>query len=87
MGILDSAMAKGDINNRMMDYLSEFVTSELGPDVVLNKFVVILETVQPEDRYIAGYAAPGMKTWETTGMLDWASHFESSSYIVTDGGE
>lgn len=83
MGSLESFMSDGSHNERMETALSNFIQQNINEEVMLNKFIVIMELVEPNDRTLAFYSTPGMRVWESHGLLNTALSFEENNLAET----
>lgn len=88
----------GDSSNgfeeEALDAVSNFIRgrSASSSDMV-QRFVLIVETIDAEDRWISAFTAPGQKAWDTLGLLEFARNMEKDSHILVgpdedeDGGD
>lgn len=51
---------------------------EIQPGGMVQKFVLMVETIDGEDRWLSSFTAPGQKAWDTMGMLQYGMSFESN---------
>jgi NADPH-dependent ferric siderophore reductase len=57
---------------------------EIQPDSIVTKFVLLVETIEEEDRYFSAMVSPQMKRWDTMGMLQYAQCIEDSLFEMTE---
>lgn len=86
MGDLESfGDSTTDANTAALDAISDFVRSlpELEGDMV-QRFVLIVETIDQDDRWLSTFTAPGQKAWDTMGLLDYGLTMERNVHLDTD---
>ena len=49
---------------------------ELQPGSMVQRFVLMVETITEDDRYISGFTAPDQKAWDTLGLLHYGTTYE-----------
>lgn len=78
MGDLESFGNSSTENNEIaLQMVADFL-AKIKPGHMTQKFVLLIETIDEDDRNLLGYTAPGQKVWDTLGMLEFVSAFEKS---------
>ena len=76
MGELESFGDSSTENNeKALNAIADLVKDIL-PGSMTQKFVLIVETIDEEDRKLYCYTAPGQKIWDTLGILAFANGVE-----------
>lgn len=57
---------------------------EIQPGGMVQKFVLMVETIDGEDRWLSSFTAPGQKAWDTMGMLQYGLSFEQNFQSHSD---
>lgn len=62
---------------------------DLQPDGMVQRFVLLVETIDGEARQISGFTTPGQMPWDTFGLLHFGLTMEeyTTLMIYGDGGE
>lgn len=77
-----------DLDERALDAVASLVHSIDGCEGdMVQRFVLIVETVDENDRWTSAFTAPGQKAWDTLGLLEYGSMLERSAHIVSREGE
>lgn len=73
---------------RALDAVAEFVRSipSCQGDMV-QKFVLLVETIDEDDRWISTFTAPGQKRWDTLGMLEYGMTLERNQWLDPNEGD
>ena len=58
--------------------------NEVQEGSMVQKFVLLVETIDEEDRWLSAFVAPGQKRWDTLGMLDYGLASERHVLVVHD---
>ena len=68
-----------DANEQALDAVAAFVRSlpNTQGDMV-QRFVLLVETIDEDDRWLSAFTAPGQKAWDTLGLLEFARDIERS---------
>lgn len=45
---------------------------EVQPDAIVTRFVLIVETIDDDDKCLSAFPSPGLKQWESMGFLEYA---------------
>ena len=81
MGDLESfGESSIEVNERALTAVADFVQSL--PDTkqdMVQRFVLIVETIDENDRWLSAFTAPGQKAWDTMGLLQYAMTMERST--------
>lgn len=67
-----------------MAHVSQLITEVQGSDAMVTRFVLIVESIDADDRYISTFTSPGLKEWDSIGLLQWALDNEGCTVIYTD---
>ena len=54
---------------------------EVQPGGMVQKFVLLVETIDEDDRWISAFVAPNQKRWDTLGLLDYGLTIERQVLI------
>lgn len=65
-------------NRTATEHIARLVREVQGDDTMLLKFVLITETMDGDDRWLAAYTSLDMRAWETLGLLAYAQQLENS---------
>lgn len=74
---LNSPLGGGELDELALTHVSNLI-AEAQPGSMVTKFVLLVETADGEDRWMASYTSPGMKAWESIGILEYAMMTESN---------
>lgn len=88
MGQLESFGESGTpANEKALEVVAQLI-NEVQPGAMVQKFVLMVETIDQDDRWLSSFTAPGQKAWDTMGMLKYGlayeSNFEASSEQIGD---
>lgn len=61
-----------------MRHVSELITTVQGDDAMVLRFVLVVETLEEDDRCISTFTSPGLKEWDSIGLLQWVLDNEGS---------
>jgi hypothetical protein len=79
MGEVESVFSGDEQGNiYALQQISELIRGLHEDNAMVTKFVLIVETIEEEDRYLQCFAAPNQKAWDTMGLLRYASMFEEN---------
>jgi hypothetical protein len=79
MGDMESfGNSSGPHMEKALEKVAELV-QELYPGSMTQKFVLIIETIDEEDRSLYCLTAPHQKAWDTMGLLSFSMSVEESS--------
>ena len=51
---------------------------EIQPGSMVQKFVLMVETIDGDDRWLSSFTAPSQKAWDTMGLLQYGITFEGN---------
>ena len=68
-------------NDAALTKVAELI-NELQPGSMVQRFVLMVETIDADNRWISGFVAPDQKAWDTMGMLQYAMEIESAAVKV-----
>lgn len=78
-----------ELMEQALDAVSAFVHSlpTCRGDMV-QRFVLLVETIDENDRWLSAFTAPGQKAWDTLGLLEYGRMMEHSYHqAMLDGDE
>lgn len=61
--------------------------AEVQPGSMVQGFVLLVEVIDAEDRWLSAFTAPGQKAWDTMGMLQYGITYEHNGLQVADDDE
>ena len=70
-------------NEQALEQVAALI-NEIQPGGMVQKFVLLVETIDGEDRWLSSFCAPGQKAWDTMGMLQYGLTFESNFQANAD---
>lgn len=77
-----------DVNHKALDAVSDFVHSlPTTQGDMVQRFVLLIETIDEDDRWLSAFTAPGQKAWDTMGMLQYAMTMEQNVHLAVDDDE
>ena len=84
MGNLESfGNSHGDGNEAALDAVADLIR-KVQPGAMTQKFVLLVETIDDNDRWLASFTAPGQKAWDTLGMLRYGVALEENTAVSTE---
>lgn len=79
--------ASGDANAAALDRVADLI-AELQPGGMVQRFVLLVETIDAEDRWFSAFTAPGQKRWDSLGLLEYGLVCERNVVLKAErGGE
>ena len=51
---------------------------------MVQRFVLLVETIDQDDRWLSAFTAPGQKAWDTLGLLEFGRSMEWSARQLSD---
>jgi hypothetical protein len=87
MGQVESFSGKPTPANEQALEVVATLINEIQPGAMVQKFVLLVETIDGEDRWLSTFAAPGQKAWDTMGMLQYALTFEANFQAHSEADE
>lgn len=63
------------------------LVNEVQPGSMVTKFVLLVETADGDDRWYSSFTSPGIKAWESMGMLRYAMKSEDNFMMTADDDE
>ena len=79
----DEGLGQGDANDLALDAVSELI-QQLQPGSMVQRFVLVVETIDDEDRWLSAFTAPGQKRWDTMGLLQYGLAAETNFVVSSD---
>lgn len=79
-----------DLMEKALDAVSTFVhTLPTCEGDMVQRFVLIVETIDEDDRWLSAFTAPGQKAWDTLGLLEYGLTMEHDAitYAPDDNQE
>jgi hypothetical protein len=64
-------------NEKAMEYVAELMNVIQGSNIV-QRFVLLVETFDGEDRWFSSFTAPKQKAWDTLGLLEYGKSIENN---------
>ncbi len=64
--------------------IGELIREVQGDDAMVAKFVLIVETFEEDDTYISTFTSPGLKEWQSMGLLHWALDAEGRTRLTNE---
>lgn len=84
MGNLESFGDSGiEVNHQALAAVADFIRS-IGESNMVQRFVLLVETIDEDDRWVSAFTAPGQKVWDTLGLLEFARSMEWSARQLTE---
>lgn len=72
-----------DLDERALDAVSTLIHSIEGCESdMVQRFVLLVETVDENDRWTSAFTAPGQKAWDTLGLLEYGRMLEKSAHVA-----
>lgn len=71
-----------EINERALTAVADFIHS-VSPGDMVQRFVLVVETIDSDDRWLSAFTAPAQKRWDTMGLLEYAMTMERN--VTFDG--
>jgi hypothetical protein len=74
-------------NQQALDAVADLL-QRLQEGSMVQSFVLLVETVDLEDRWVSAFTAPDQRAWESLGLLHYALNLENSVRLFPeeDGG-
>ena len=66
-------------DERALQRVAELV-QEVQPGSMVQRFVLMVETIDNEDRWISAFTAPDQKAWDTLGLLQYGLSYEQAAF-------
>lgn len=54
---------------------------------MVQRFVLVVETIDEENKWFSAFTAPGQKRWDSLGLLAYATAIESNTHIDNSDDE
>lgn len=67
----------GELAEKALTAVADFIQS-VQPGSMVQKFVLLVEVIDEEDRWLSAFTAPGQKSWDTLGLLAYAEAIDSN---------
>lgn len=84
MGAIESfGGSSGDLEETALRHIGELIR-EVQPNSMVQRFVLVVETIDEDDRWLSAFTSPGLKRWDSIGMLDYAASLERNNLIARD---
>lgn len=71
------------INDWALSHVAALI-AEVQPGSMVQKFVLLVEVIDEEDRWLSAFTAPGQKAWDSMGLLQYGLNLENSVRLDTD---
>lgn len=71
-------------NEAALEHVADLI-QQVQPGSMVQRFVLLVETVAEDDRYISGFTAPGQKQWDSLGLLEYGLALERNSVGIVIG--
>lgn len=78
--------SSGDLAEKALIAIADFMQS-VQPGTMVQKFVLLVESLDNEDRWLSAFTAPGQKSWDTLGLLAYATALDTSVVMESDEDE
>lgn len=78
--------SQGELAEKALTAVADFLQS-VQPGSMVQTFVLIVESIDDEDRWMSAFTAPGQKRWDTLGLLAYATVLDSNVVMEVDPGE
>lgn len=75
--------SSNDTNEQALNAVAQFL-SEVQPGSMVQKFVLLVETIDGDDRWLSAFTAPGQKRWDSMGMLQYGLSREMNNDILVE---
>lgn len=75
-----------EVNEQALAAVAGFLQS-VQPGGMVQKFVLVVETIDGEDRWMSAFTAPGQKRWDSLGLLSYANVLESNVVLGPETDE
>lgn len=69
--------SESEFDEAALQHIADLI-AERQPNSMVQRFVLVIETADANDRWLSAAVAPGQKSWDTLGLLDWALTAERS---------
>lgn len=87
MGHIESfGGSSNDVNEAALTAVADFI-QQVQPGSMVQKFILLVETIDNEDRWISAFTAPGQKRWDSMGMLTYAITLEQNTVLADDNDQ
>lgn len=81
MGHIESfGGSSGETNERALQAVGDFLQT-VQPNSMVQKFVLLVETIDGDDRWLSAFTAPGQKRWDSMGMLQYGLTLERNTVL------
>ena len=57
------------------------------PGSMVQRFVLLVEVIDEDDRWLSAFTVPGQKAWDTMGLLEYGLTYERNALQVADDDE
>ena len=84
MGQIESfGGSSGETNEKALNAVADFI-QQVQPGGMVQKFVLLVETIDNEDRWLSAFTAPGQKRWDSMGMLQYGMTLEQNTVLEAE---
>lgn len=84
MGQVESSFGgPADVNEKALAAIADFI-QQVQPGAMTQKFVLLVETIDEDDRWLSAFVAPGQKRWDSMGLLDYGLTMERNTSLVSE---
>lgn len=74
-------MSEDDANEAALHAVAELMTA-LHPGSMVQRFVLMVETIDAENRWMSAFTAPDQRAWDSMGLLQYGLHVEAAAVRV-----
>lgn len=79
MGVDESfGNSSGPADESAMTAISDFI-QKVQPGSFVQKFVLIVETIDEDDRWLSAFTAPDQRAWDSLGLLEYGITMERNA--------
>ena len=84
MGEVESSFGgPAEVNEKALAAIADFI-QQVQPGSITQKFVLLVETIDEDDRWLSAFVAPGQKRWDSMGLLDYGLTMERNTRLDLD---
>ena len=71
------------VNEKALVAVADFIQS-VQPEGMVQRFVLLVETIDQDDRWFSAFTAPGQKRWDSMGLMEYGLTFERNVALETE---
>jgi hypothetical protein len=84
MGHIESfGGSTNEVNEKALAAVADFIQT-VQPGGMVQKFVLLVETIDNDDRWLSAFTAPGQKRWDSMGMMQYGMTIEQNTVLEAD---